>query len=198
MDIPRLLGAVAFAMILYGTPGPAIISLTASGAAYGARRSLPYLFGLITGTLGTVAVAGFGLGYLITQFPTVYQTLRYLSLAYILYLAYRIVGGAVAGSEEAKPWRFGHGILLSLVNPKAYVAAIALITQFATVGVTYVSDMVVLTVVILIVLLMVDTAWLYAGQGMKKVFASPTAGRVLNWTLAIALVASVLLASLSL
>jgi len=61
-----------------------------------------------------------------------------------------------------------------------------------------VSSVIVLTVVILIVLLIVDTAWLYAGQGMKKVFASPTAGRALNWTLAIALVASVLLASLTL
>ena len=198
MELPRFLGAVAFAMILYGTPGPAIISLTASGAAYGVRRSLPYLCGLITGTIGTVAVAAFGLGYLITEFPLVYQTLRYLSLLYIFYLAYRIVGGAVGGSQEAKPWRFGHGILLSLVNPKAYVAAVALITQFAVVGPAYLYSVIVLTVVILIVLLVVDTAWLYAGQGMKKVFASPTAGRALNWTLAIALVASVLLASLSL
>lgn len=198
METPRVLGAFAFAMILYGTPGPAIVSLTASGAAYGFRESLPYLFGLIGGTLINVAVAAFGLGYLVTEFPLVYETLRYLSLGYIFYLAYRIARGGMTGSEDPKPWRFGHGVLLSLVNPKAYVAAIALITQFATVGPGYASSVVALTIVVAIVLAIVDTAWLYAGRTLRRVFSSPGAARALNWTLAVALVASVLLASLSL
>ena len=198
MEAQRVVAAFAFAMVLYGTPGPAIISLTASGAAYGFRRSVPYLLGLITGTLGTVSVAAFGLGYLITQFPLVYELLRYLSLAYIFYLAYRIARGGMPGSEEAKPWRFGHGILLSLINPKAYVAAVALITQFATAGEAYTRSVAILAVVIAIVLSIVDTAWLYAGQWMKTLFSSPGAARALNWTLAIALVASVLLATVSL
>lgn len=198
MEAQRVVAAFAFAMILYGTPGPAIISLTASGAAYGFRRSFPYLLGLITGTLVTVAVAAFGLGYLITEFPLVYETLRYLSLGYIFYLAYRIARGGMAGSGDPKPWRFGHGILLSLVNPKAYVAAIAIVTQFAMAGEAYASSVVVLTIVIAVVLAIVDTAWLYAGQGIKTIFSSPAAARALNWTLAIALLTSVLIASLSL
>ena len=198
MEVQRVVGAFAFAMVLYGTPGPAIISLTASGATYGFRRSVPYLLGLIMGTLVTVAVAAFGLGYLITEFPVVYLTLRYVSLVYIFYLAYRIARGGMAASEDPKPWHFGHGILLSLVNPKAYVAAIAMITQFATTGEGYTQSVMILTVVVAMVLLIVDTAWLYAGQWMKTLFASPGAARALNWTLAIALVASVLLATLSL
>jgi threonine/homoserine/homoserine lactone efflux protein len=104
----------------------------------------------------------------------------------------------MAGFEDPKPWRFGHGILLSLVNPKAYVAAIAVVTQFATVGTAYVSSVVALTIGVTTVLAIVDTAWLYAGQGMKRLFSPSNAARALNWTLAIALVASVLLASLSL
>jgi threonine/homoserine/homoserine lactone efflux protein len=198
MEAQRLVAAFAFAMILYGTPGPAIISLTASGAANGFRRSLPYLVGLITGTLVTLAVAAFGLGYLITEFPLVYETLRYASLLYIFYLAYRIARGGMSGGEDPKPWRFGHGILLSLVNPKAYVAAIAIVTQFAAAGAAYASSVLVLTILVAVVLAIVDTAWLYTGQGMTRLFSSSGAARVLNWTLAIALVGSVLLASLSL
>ena len=198
MEAQRVAAAFAFAAILYGTPGPAIISLTASGAAYGFRRSFPYLLGLITGTLVTVAGVAFGLGYLITEFPLVYETLRYLSLTYIFYLAYRIARGGMAGAEDSKPWRFGHGILLSLVNPKAYVAAIAIVTQFAAGGAAYASSVVVLTMVVAIVLAIVDTAWLYAGQGMQTIFSVPAAARALNWTLAIALLTSVLIASLSL
>ncbi len=191
MEVQRVVGAFAFAMVLYGTPGPAIISLTASGATYGFRRSLPYLLGLILGTLVTVTLAAFGLGYLITEFPVVYEMLRYLSLAYIFYLAYRIVRGGMAGSKDPKPWHIGHGILLSLVNPKAYVAAIAIITQFATAGEAYAQSVVILTIVVGIVLLIVDTAWLYAGQWMSKLFSAVA----LNVTMAVVLVASVLLAT---
>ena len=198
MEVQWVVAVFVFAMVLYGTPGPAIISLTASGAAYGFRRSVPYLLGLVAGTLVTVSVAAFGLGYLFTEFPVVYETLRYLSLAYIFYLAYRIARGNMAESEDPKPWHLGHGILLSLVNPKAYVAAIAIITQFATAGEAYTRSVAILTVVIAIVLSIVDTAWLYAGQWMKTLFSSPGAARALNWTLAIVLVASVLLATVSL
>src|ERR1700682_1770043 len=46
-----LLAAVALA----GSPGPATLSLTATGAAFGARRGAAYLAGLVIGMVGVVA-----------------------------------------------------------------------------------------------------------------------------------------------
>ena len=34
-------------LAIMGSPGPATISLTAAGSAYGVRRSLPYLAGIV-------------------------------------------------------------------------------------------------------------------------------------------------------
>jgi hypothetical protein len=37
-------------LAIMGSPGPATISLMAAGSAYGARRSLSYLIGIVVGT----------------------------------------------------------------------------------------------------------------------------------------------------
>ena len=49
---------VATALAVMGSPGPATISLTAAGSAFGVRRSLGYLTGIVAGTaVVLVAVA---------------------------------------------------------------------------------------------------------------------------------------------
>ena len=51
---PLLIASLA----IMGSPGPATISLTAAGSAYGVRRSFAYLVGIIVGTtIVLVAVA---------------------------------------------------------------------------------------------------------------------------------------------
>jgi len=41
---------VLTSLAIMGSPGPATISLTAAGSAYGVRRSIGYLLGIIAGT----------------------------------------------------------------------------------------------------------------------------------------------------
>jgi threonine/homoserine/homoserine lactone efflux protein len=47
-----LLAAVALA----GSPGPATLSLTATGAAFGARRGAAYLAGIVVGMVAVMAI----------------------------------------------------------------------------------------------------------------------------------------------
>jgi len=49
-----LLAAVALA----GSPGPATLSLTATGAAFGARRGAAYLAGIVVGMVAVMAIVG--------------------------------------------------------------------------------------------------------------------------------------------
>ena len=193
MDVQRAVTFTAFALALYGTPGPATISLAASGAAYGFRRSVRYLLGLVSGVLITLVVAAFGLGYLFTRFPTVHATLRVVSLGYILYLAYRIARSGVSSSVDEKPLGFLSGVVLNLINPKAYVAALATITQFSSPGDAYFESVVLIILVATTIALVVDLGWAYAGQWMSKLFSSPRAAAVLNIVMAVILVATVLL-----
>ena len=196
MDAHRVIAFVAFAMAMYGTPGPATISLAASGAAYGFRRSVPYLLGLVLGVLSTLIVAAFGLGYLFTQFPAVHALLRLISLGYILYLAYRIATSGNASSGEAKPLSFLRGVVLNLINPKAYIAALATITQFSIPGGAYFQSVALIILVATLVALVLNLGWAYAGEWMSKLVSSPRAVVALNVAMAVILVASVFLATL--
>src|SRR5260221_13505347 len=48
-------------LAVMGSPGPATISLTAAGSAFGVRRCAPYLAGGITGTAAVLAAVAAGI-----------------------------------------------------------------------------------------------------------------------------------------
>ena len=78
------------AIVIMGSPGPSTISLTAVGAAFGHRRSLPYLLGLILGTTAVLLIVAAGLSALASAAPMAAPVLLVASGIYIAYLAYQI------------------------------------------------------------------------------------------------------------
>ena len=73
-----------------GSPGPATISLMAAGSAYGARRSLSYLIGIIVGTTIVLLAVATGITAALLAVPAIGSILVWISVAYILWLAYHI------------------------------------------------------------------------------------------------------------
>ena len=70
-----------------GSPGPSTISVTAVGAAFGLRRSLAYLCGLILGTTVVLLAVATGLAAMLLSVPHIAPLLIAASAAYMLYLA---------------------------------------------------------------------------------------------------------------
>src|SRR5215510_4332931 len=62
-------GFILAAVALAGSPGPATLSLTATGAAFGARRGAAYLAGIVAGMVGVMAVVASGLVGLLLAVP---------------------------------------------------------------------------------------------------------------------------------
>ena len=54
MDSDALIALILAGLVLAGSPGPNTMSLAAAGAAYGARRSVPFMSGLAVGMLPAV------------------------------------------------------------------------------------------------------------------------------------------------
>ena len=81
-----LLAAVALA----GSPGPATLSLTATGAAFGARRGAAYLAGIVVGMVAVMAIVASGVVGLLLAVPGATPVVTALAAAYFLYLAWRI------------------------------------------------------------------------------------------------------------
>ena len=119
-----LLALIVASAIVMGSPGPATISVTAIGAAFGLRRSLGYLGGIILGAIAVLLAVAFGIVAILLSLPRVAPVLVAASAAYMIYLAWRIATAPPLtrhGPQTPAP-SFAGGFLLGVANPKAYVA----------------------------------------------------------------------------
>jgi threonine/homoserine/homoserine lactone efflux protein len=184
-------------LAIMGSPGPATLSLVAAGSVYGALRSLPYLFGIIVGTMIVLVAVATGITAALLAVPAIRSVVIWISAAYILWLAYHI-GTAPPLSEETADshgFSFVGGTLLGVANPKGWVAiatvfASAHLADDATTDAT--AKVMVLTAMIIVIL----ATWLIAGTSIAPLLREPRRARVLNAALAVALVGATALAVL--
>ncbi|HEY9347653.1 MAG TPA: LysE family transporter, partial [Inquilinus sp.] len=164
-ELWRPLAALLLAStVVMGSPGPSTISLTAVGASFGIRRSLPYAAGLITGTVTVLLAVAAGVVALVMSIPHGALVLGVLSAAYILYLAFKIATapplGGRGGSATAPGFLGGLG--LAIANPKAYVA-IAAVFAGTTVARDPGLDAAVKTALLSGMIVLTHFCWLLAG-----------------------------------
>lgn len=200
-----LLPALAvFAFVTSVTPGPNNLMLMASGANFGLRRTVPHLLGVALGFGAMVALVGLGVDRLVSGTPLLAQGLKWLSLGYVLWLAWKIAraspvvraaagdgaaeGGAAGGAAGARPMGFWAACAFQWVNPKAWMMALGALSAYragagGVAGVALVFTLVNLPSVAL---------WAAMGQGIGAWLADPVRLRWFNRAMAAALVVSML------
>lgn len=129
-----LLPLATYCFVMSSTPGPNNMMLTASGANFGFRGTLPQILGINAGGFVQTYVTCLGLGALFTTWPVLHTTLRFAGAAYMLWLAWRLTGGAAADAQVARPVGFVEGALFQAVNPKAWLKAVTLASVFMPEG----------------------------------------------------------------
>lgn len=192
----NLLVLLLAALPLMGRPGSATLSTAAVGAAYGAREGLPYLAGIIAGTTGVLLLIATGVTGLVLALPSLVWIITVAAAAYILYLAYRIATAPVVSADmsvAARPSLPG-GFLLSIANPKAFAAFGAVYSGNAVIEGDVLLDTVLKVLALFVLVVVVNTAWLFFGSGFSRYLRDPRAGRIANVTFAILLILSVVLA----
>lgn len=189
-------GFLIAAFALAGSPGPATLSLAAAGAAFGARRSIGYLVGIVVGMVAVMAIVASGMVGLLLAVPGVAPVVAALAALYFLWLAWRIATAPPLCEEGARgePPTVAAGLLLSLVNPKGYVAMAALYSGFTLLPERLQPDAALKLVVLTLVIAVVNVAWLLAGAALTRLFRDPRSNRIVNLAFALSLVGSVALA----
>ncbi|MBO6824787.1 MAG: LysE family translocator [Sneathiella sp.] len=180
-----------FALTMTGSPGPANMILMASGARYGYRKSVFLLLGTMTGFLVVGISVAAGLGALFSLFPALRYTFLGLSAAYMLYLAYKIAFSdpSLAGSKA----RIGYksGLLVHILNPKAWAMLIAAYSQFSAPGWTSLQQFMVLQVIFGIVGFSSNSLWILAGDALNRFVQNTDTLRAINKGLAVLMLAVV-------
>ncbi|CAN7717022.1 LysE family translocator [Bosea sp. LjRoot237] len=187
-----LAGFLIAGIALTGSPGPATLSLTATGAAFGIRRGLAYGAGITLGMLAVMALTASGVVAVVLTLPGLAPVVTVLAALYFLYLAFRIATApplVEANSDAAAP-SFAAGFALSLVNPKGYAAMAALFSGFALLPQQPAVDASLKIGLLFLVIAIVNIAWLLAGSGLTGLFRDPRSNRIVNLIFAALLLAS--------
>jgi threonine/homoserine/homoserine lactone efflux protein len=194
-----LVGFIVAGLALAGSPGPNTLSLAATGAAFGARRGIGYLVGLVAGMVLVMAITASGLVGVLLAVPGATPVVVALAALYFVYLAFRIATAPplTDGAGERKAPTFAGGLFLSLVNPKGYAAMAALFSGFVLLPNSLVLDVAVKIAVLTLLIIAVNIAWLFAGAALTRFFREPRLNRIINVSFAVLLLASLGLALLT-
>ena len=129
---PSLLFALtAFALVSSITPGPNNLMLMASGTNFGFARTVPHMLGVAIGFTLMIVLVGAGLVTVIGLVPGALTAIKWLSIAYLLYLAYKIATAApnpLEGQSAGKPMTFVAAALFQWINPKAWTMALTAVS----------------------------------------------------------------------
>jgi len=131
-----LLLFVTGAAILLVIPGPAVFYIVSRSVGHGRAAGLVSAMGIAAGTLFHLAAATLGLSALLASSALVFQFVKYLGAAYLVYLGIRVLRSDVtlvleaANGERQLAHIFGHGVLVNLLNPKTALFFLAFLPQF--------------------------------------------------------------------
>jgi threonine/homoserine/homoserine lactone efflux protein len=186
---------VVASLAIMGSPGPATISLAAAVPAYGVRRSLRYVLGIIVGTLVVLVAVASGITAALLAVPALRTVLIVLSAAYILRLAYRIATAPPLGAPRASAAApsFAGGAMLGVANPKAWVAIAATFASARLAG-TATGDAAAKIGVLSAMIVVIMASWVVVGASFAPLLRDARRARVVNLTLAAALVGATALA----
>jgi threonine/homoserine/homoserine lactone efflux protein len=125
-------------LIVVASPGTGVLYTLAAGLSRGPRASVVAAFGCTLGIVPHMAAAILGVAALLHASALAFQTLKYLGVAYLLYMAWSTLRetGALTVEREAStrsPLRvIGHAVAINLLNPKLSIFFFAFLPQFVS------------------------------------------------------------------
>lgn len=183
MEWQFFLSVGLFALVMTGTPGPNNVMLTASGANFGYRRTIPHFLGIGVGLISMMLLMAAGLGVVFDNYPLIQQGMKWLGSGYILYLGWKIARTASAGGQQqvaGKPMTLLQAALFQYINPKAWVMMVTAIGSFSLQGEVYWLSVLYMALIFLLAQLQTSSVWVGFGRLIGYWLSSATAMRRFN------------------
>ncbi|WP_288192493.1 LysE family translocator [uncultured Phyllobacterium sp.] len=173
------------------TPGPDMLLCMSRSIRSGRTAGLVSAAGSTLGLYLQAVVAAMGLTGLLAVLPEVYILVKYLGAAYLLYLAWRMIGSDEIFRDDPTPaetsykWIFFQGVLTNLTNPKAIVFFISFFPQFIDpAGSILAQSLVLATIINVFSLAVLILICLFASAWKNWIVRRPAMIRLQNWVVA--------------
>lgn len=154
-------------LIVILLPGTGVLYTLAIGLGRGFRASVFACIGCTLGIVPHMLASIVGLAALLHASAMAFQTIKYLGVAYLFYMAWTILrdGGALDVSEDRRPmsaWQtLRNSTLINVLNPKLSLFFLAFLPQFVPTATAHPT----LTMVMLAAVFMALTFIVFVGYG---------------------------------
>jgi threonine/homoserine/homoserine lactone efflux protein len=174
-------------LIVVVSPGTGVLYTLAAGLSRGSKASIVAAFGCTLGIVPHMAAAIMGLAALLHTSALAFQTLKYLGVAYLLYMAWNTLRetGALSVDRKIAATRSAlqviiEAILVNLLNPKLSIFFLAFLPQFVSAGETHpLSRMLTLSGAFMLMTFVVFVGYgLFAAAIRDHVISRP---RIMTW-----------------
>ena len=177
-----------YSFVMSITPGPNNVMLTASGATFGFRRTIPHILGISCGfSIELLAVCA-GLGAVFARWPELQSLLRWIGALYLLYLGVRMLGsGPVGDRSSTRPVTFLEAALFQFLNPKAWVMTLTAATLFMPHDMGVLETAAYMLFVMVIMNMPCVAVWALFGSSLRRFLERPASRMGFNAAMAVAL-----------
>jgi threonine/homoserine/homoserine lactone efflux protein len=173
-------------LVVVASPGTGVLYTVAAGLSRGRRATIVAAFGCTLGIVPHIAAAIVGLAALLHTSAIAFETLKYVGVAYLLYLAWRTLreqGGLLVEAGEAARSSLDvivSAIAVNVLNPKLSIFFVAFLPQFVAADEpNRLAHMLELSVVFMFLTFVVFVVYgLFAAALRRHVITRP---RVLTW-----------------
>lgn len=134
---PQIWFAFFLASVLISvSPGAGAVNTMSNGMRYGVRNTLPAIFGLQLGYGAQILLVGIGLGAILASSNLAFNLVKWMGVAYLVWLGYSkwtqppLALEEADNNRESVQRRFWQAAFVNITNPKATVFLLALFPQF--------------------------------------------------------------------
>lgn len=178
-----------YSIVMSITPGPNNVMLTASGANFGFRKTVPHILGVVSGFSVVLFAVCAGLDAAFSRWPEIQIVLRWAGAAYLVYLGWRMLrSGEAPVSEPRKPLTALEAAGFQFLNPKAWMMTLTAAAMFLPRELGVLTASAYMVGVMAITNLPCITVWALFGSTLRGFLAKPAGRLTFNIVLALALV----------
>jgi threonine/homoserine/homoserine lactone efflux protein len=188
-----ILASIPFMTSMGITPGPNNVLVASSGVNFGFRATVPHILGITIGYPVMLLIVGLGLAKIFIAIPTTHLVLKYVSIVYLLYLAWSIARSAAVSEARKiyKPMTFVQGAAFQWVNVKGWVAALSAVTTYTAVDSTLPLQIAALAMLATVITLVSVSSWTIFGAVLRRFLHTERRRRWFNYSMAALLVISI-------
>jgi threonine/homoserine/homoserine lactone efflux protein len=189
-----ILASIPFMTSMGITPGPNNVLVASSGVNFGFRATVPHIMGITFGYPVMLLIVGLGLAKIFIALPLTHQVLKYVSIAYLLFLAWSIARSAAVSEARKiyKPMTFVQGAAFQWVNVKGWVAALSAVTTYTAVDSTLPLQIVALAMLAFVITLVSVSSWTIFGSVLRRFLHTERRRRWFNYSMAALLAISII------